>query len=107
MRVKITQYGLSKHAGGWDPYGDSGTDKYIGSRNNKLVDGVSCALTESAEEGLGCKFGDTLLVTFDDGSTQARVVADRAPEEDARLDMFNALAELPQASTFAEVTIVD
>lgn len=107
MRVKITQYGLSVKAGGWDGVGDSGTDAFEGNENNTIVDGESCALTVSAQHGLGCKFGDKLLITYDDGSTETRTVADRAPESDPRLDRFNAYTEDPnQPSDFAEVTIL-
>ena len=105
-RLKITQYGISIQAGGWDGKGDSGTDQWLGNEGNTLVDGVSCALTQSAQKELCAKFGDTLLITYDDGSTEQRIVADRAPEDDGRLDRFNAYRELSQPSDFANVVIL-
>lgn len=106
LRVKITQYGLSKKAHGWDGVGDSGTDAWLGNHGNKLIDGFSCALTERAQELLGCVAGALILITFDDGTTQVRRFDDRAPEADARLDMFNAYRMRPQGSDYAEVSLL-
>lgn len=106
MRIKITQYGISVKNRGWDGVGDSGTDKFLGNHNNKLVDGVSCALTVSAQTILGAKAGDWLFIVFDDNTTQIRRFDDRAPESDPRLDLFNAWKERKQGSDFADVVVL-
>lgn len=107
MRCKITQYGLSIKAGGWDTYGDSGTDKFHGDHGNTIQNSISCALTSSAVAELGTKHGDYLQIVFSNGFTYIRRYDDTAPEADVRLDMFNAYAFDQQIPTeFADVKIV-
>lgn len=103
MRIKITEYGLSLKAGGWDTYGDSGTDNWEGNRNNKLSY-FSCALTQTAQQGLQAKAGDILQIVFEGGKTLYRSFDDRAPEDEPRLDMFFPYAFVPMPSEYAEVT---
>lgn len=104
---KVTQYGLSATAGGWDPDGDSGTDKWQGSHGN-VLNFNSCALTVSAENALAATlpYGHPFLASRDSGrlmpGTPLRVTMgalvfiknfdDRAPESDPRLDVFNPYA---------------
>lgn len=104
MKIKITEYGLSIKAGGWDTYGDSGTDNWQGNRNNRLSR-FSCALTQSAQDGLSAQSGDILKIVFDNGKTLYRSFDDRAPEDEPRLDMFFPIAFVPMPSEFAEVTV--
>lgn len=107
-KCRVTQYGLSKKAGGWDGVGDSGTDEWLGNHGNTLFDGFSCALTQAAQDALGiaCKPGVLILIEFDDGTTQVRRFDDRAPESDSRLDMFNAYRIRPQGSDFANLSLL-
>jgi hypothetical protein len=109
VQIKITQYGLSIKAGGWDSYGDSGTDKFQGDHNNTILNGTSCALTASARDGLGAQRGDLLRITFDNGYKYYRRYDDTAPESDPRLDMFNAWAfdkQVPAEFAAVEIVIV-
>jgi hypothetical protein len=102
--MKITRYGLSKKMGGWDGVGDSDTDVFRGCEDNKLVDGISCALTRSAQEQLNAKVGDWLQIQYSNGYRELRRFDDRAPEEDCRLDRFMAYTEdKNQPSDFATV----
>ena len=114
--MKTTQYGLSKRAGGWDPDGDSGTDRWEGHHGTTL-NISSCALTKSAEAQLAMSKGGgaielppgTLLkITYPDARLVLfRTFDDRAPEDDPRLDIFNPLAfdtRLPEQGTVEVVS---
>jgi hypothetical protein len=115
MNCKITQYGLSAKAGGWDTYGDSSTDKFEGDHGNMLQNGISCALTASAVAGLlrpdgsPILHGDYLQIVFENGFTYIRRWDDTAPESDPRLDMFNAYAfdkQMDAAGQFADARVI-
>lgn len=105
MKIKVTQYGKSIKAGGWDTYGDSFTDRFVGDHGNILNDGLSCALTHSARDALGAKHGDTIIIDFGDGKKETREYDDTAPESDMRVDLFNYDSFVPDLPLFAEVTI--
>lgn len=122
FNVKITQYGLSLKAGGWDGVGDGGTDAWQGNHGNAL-NFSSCALTLSAENALadtlpyGSPFlasreskrlmpGTPLQVQFAGGLVFIRNFDDRAPEADPRLDVFNPWAFDPTLTEdFAGVSV--
>ena len=105
--ITITQYGLSKKAGGWDPDGDSSTDRFEGDRGNVIQNSISCALTASAVTLLGAKHGDYLQIVFPNGFTYIRRYDDTAPESNPRLDLFNAWAFDKQVpGDFADVRVV-
>lgn len=92
-RIKITQYGLSVAAGGWDGKGDSGTDKWLGNHNNKL-DYCSCALSPEAKVLLGAAVGDLILVEFMSGLCLVKQYDDSTAElGDPRVDIFNPFVE--------------
>lgn len=105
MRVKITQYGLSKASGGWDEYGDSGTDQWLGNRGN-ILNTSSCALTASAATALKAQHGCLLKIIFDQKHVYYRTYDDTAPEDDPRLDMFFPWAfDKTIPADFAEVQL--
>jgi hypothetical protein len=87
--MRITQYGLSRRAGGWDPDGDASTDHGFGDHGNLLVDGQSCALTRLAAETLALSHGQWIQIVWDNGYSEKRSYDDTAPEADARVDLFN------------------
>lgn len=102
IAMKTTQYGLSKRAGGWDSDGDSGTDAWEGNYGN-MLNLSSCALTASAEAQLATAWfgegttrltpGMLLKITYPNAKIVLyRTFNDRAPESDARLDIFNPWA---------------
>jgi len=107
-RIKITQYGLSVSAGGWDGVGDSGTDAWLGNHNNKL-DRCSCALSSEAKVLLGAVVGDLFLVEFANGFQLVKQYDDSTAElGEPRLDVFNPYAEDQEqvaAGDYAMVTI--
>jgi hypothetical protein len=109
LKTKITQYGLSLKALGWDGVGDSGTDNFEGDHGNVIQNGISCALTASAAALLGAKHGDYLQILFANGFAYIRRYDDTAPEDDPRLDMFNAYAwdkQMDGEGQFADVRVV-
>lgn len=109
----VTRYGLSPKVGGWDHDGDSQTDQFIGNHDNKLVDGLSCALTvkladllaeplKTSWQGiLGRKIG----ILWEDGTTEVRRYDDTAPGlaggdvSDFLLDRFCAYKDCPCPET--------
>ena len=103
----ITQYGKSKKAGGWDPYGDSFTDKFIGNHDNTLINGISCAVTTATKESLNLENGDWLKITFTNGHYYLRRVDDIAPESNARVDFFNYYAFDEQMNSFGDTATVE
>lgn len=103
-RIQITQYGKSLKSGGWDPYGDDESDEKIGNRNNKLTD-ASCALTKDARNILKSYPGAKLTVDFCNGTVLTKFDDDTAPEDNARLDVFNYDAFIPGWPDYAEVTL--
>jgi len=107
-RIKITQYGLSVAAGGWDGKGDSGTDAWLGNHNNRL-DYCSCALSSEAKALFGAVVGDLFVARFDNGFVLAKQFDDSTAElGEPRLDVFNPYkrdADQDEAGQFALVTI--
>lgn len=103
-RIQITQYGKSLKSGGWDPDGDSDSDAKIGNRNNRL-DENSCALTATARNELKSYPGAQLKVDFGNGTVLTKFDDDTAPEDNARLDVFNYDAFVPGWPDYAEVTL--
>lgn len=91
LPVEVTQYGKSEESGGWDGKGDSGTDKGLGCHNNKLEDGISCALSKPAEEQLRVRPGVWLEVLLSNGKTIERRFDDRTDQSlpNARVDLYN------------------
>lgn len=104
--IRITQYGLSVKAGGWDTYGDSLTDKGFGCFGNKLT-AQGCALTKGAQEALGATKLCWLQVKFSNGIVHVRQFQDRAPEDEERLDEYNPEAFIKDQPDYAEVSIID
>ena len=91
LNVEITQYGPSEKVGGWDGKGDSGTDDGLGCYNNKLEDGISCALSKPAEEALRVKPGVWLDILLSNDVTIERRFDDRTDQNlpNARVDLYN------------------
>ncbi len=107
MRCQITQYGLSKKAGGWDDPGDSETDQRLGGWGNLLMEG-NCALTKSVINTLGIMRGEFVRIEYPDGYSFTAQFADIAPESDDRCDIFHPFAfskEQDARGDFADVTI--
>jgi hypothetical protein len=107
-KIKITQYGLSKKAGGWDPDGDDDTDRWVG--DDGPISYLSCALTLGAQSIIGLPPGKSdrarLKIVFPDGTTIFRFWSDRAPEADPRLDLFMPyFFDRTIPADFAEVSI--
>lgn len=103
---EITQFGKGILIGGWDKYGDSNSNKFIGNTNDPLINGVSCALSDSAKLALNVGHNDWLRITFDDGTVYIRQVRDRAPESNKRVDFFNYYAfddQMDKRGMFAQV----
>lgn len=110
QRIKITQYGLSVAAGGWDGKGDSGTDAWLGNHSNRL-DYCSCALTSKAKELFGAVVGDLFLVQFANGYWLVKQYDDSTSAElgEPRLDVFNPFkwnSEQEAAGDYAMVTLI-
>jgi hypothetical protein len=105
MQMRITRYGKSKEAGGWDNYQDDGTDKLEGDHGNTLVDKVSCALTASARAALNISHGQWVFIQFSDGLFQCRRYDDTAPEENERVDLFYEFHD-EELSELADVTVI-
>lgn len=82
MKMKITQYGYAN-----DPYMDSETKKGNGAYH-KLEKGISCALTDSAKSALGATKRCWVRISFPSGGSIVRRYDDRAPEADARCDLY-------------------
>lgn len=91
LNVMVTQYGPSEKVGGWDGDGDSGTDAGLGCHNNKLEDGISCALSKPAEEALGVKPGVWLDILLSNDIMIERRFDDRTDPSlpNARVDLYN------------------
>lgn len=105
--VEVTQFGLSIAAGGWDGKGDSGTDAWLGDRNN-ILNSSSCALSPVAEKGLGVKGGEILKIYFDEKHIYFRTFDDRTSPDltNARVDFFFPYAfDKSIPSTPAVVTV--
>jgi hypothetical protein len=100
MRVKVTQYGYPN-----DPDSDSLTEAQMGAWNNKLKKD-SCALTKATVEELGAQKFDTILLTFDDGSTITRSYDDKAPESDPRVDLYMPERFDSSIADYADASIV-
>ena len=108
MKARITQFGLSVKAGGWDQYGDPETDKFIGAHGKLMPQAaVDCALTDSLRDKLGIKPGQYVKVCWPAQTLCLRFI-DRAPESDDRVDVFRpyqfSLAQ-DHWGDFADVTI--
>lgn len=108
-RIKITQYGLSVKAGGWDGVGDSGTDKWLGNHNN-ILDLCSCALSPEARMLFSAVAGDLFLVEFDNGLKLVKQFDDSTAANlgEPRLDVFNPYKEdqvQVHAGDFATVSL--
>ncbi len=108
-RIKITQYGLSIKAGGWDGKGDSGTDKWLGNHNNRL-DACSCALSPEAKTLFGAVVGDLFLIEWSNGLKLVRQFDDSTAANlgEPRLDLFfpyHMNEAVRQAGDFANVTL--
>ena len=91
MKVMVTQYGLSKKAGGWDaPDQEAGsqTDQRIGNHDNPLIENLSCAVTDSVKKTLGLKPGDKIKLVWPNGQGLIVQYDDRAPEIDDRIDLW-------------------
>ena len=90
QNVQITQYGLSKKAGGWDGAGDSGTDNWLGNHGNRL-NGCSCALSPEFAHAIGAVNGDLLLIEFSTGLKLVKAFDDLTTPglTNFRLDVFN------------------
>jgi len=123
VQLKTTRYGLSPRAGGWDNPGDGGTDAWQGNHGNTL-NTSSCALTDSAESLLAATLptddrrrisinrlvpGTLLRITYlapADKMVRYVTFDDRAPEADARLDIFLPWADDPMIPDFGFVSVV-
>lgn len=94
LPIQVTQYGPSKKIGGWDNYSDSGTDAGLGCHNNKLEDGISCALSKPAEEQLRVKPGVWLDILLSNDKVIQRRFDDRTDPSlpNARVDLYQKLA---------------
>lgn len=86
--TKITQYGPSIKSGGWDPDGDSSTDAGWGCWGNKLtID--ACALTDKEVENIDAYKLCWVEIDFQNGTRPlVRQYQDRAPEDEARCDLY-------------------
>ena len=82
VKMKVTQYGYKN-----DPDGDTLTEQGWGFRNNRL-NASSCALTVAAQKALGAKAFDRIQIKFADDLILYRHFDDRAPENEARLDLY-------------------
>ena len=58
-----------------------------GNHGNALQDGISAAVTKSLEDTCGLKYGDKFIAVTSQGTFNL-VDADRAPENDYRIDVF-------------------
>lgn len=99
--------------GGWDHDGDSDTDKFLGNHDNKLVDGLSCALTVKLAILLAATekkewqtiLGRKISIVWEDGTTEVRQYDDTAPGiaggdvSDILLDRFCAYKDCPCPET--------
>lgn len=106
MKIKITQYGLSVKAGGWDASGDTLTDKQQGNNDNH-IDYGSCAMTVKSCDDLGVphKDGKTVLrIDFGNDNVIYRRHDDTAPESEARVDCFQRAFDKTWPD-YAEVTV--
>lgn len=86
--IRITQYGYPH-----DPYADTLTEGGWGAWNNRLNE-ASCALTDNEVAALGLTKADKnakLKITFSNGVVIYRFWADRAPEANQRLDLFEPI----------------
>jgi hypothetical protein len=108
MKAEITQYGKGIKAGGWDKYGDSYTDQFLGNLGT-IYSGVSCAITKPVRLALNLVNGDWLKIVFPGGQVYYRRVDDEAPEDNARVDFFNYFAfdtQMDGLGDTAEITKV-
>lgn len=114
VQVQVTQFGLGLKAGGWDGASDSGTDAWLGNRNNTL-NMSSCALSKPAEEALGqlngspLKGGELLRIYFDVKHIYYRTFDDRTDQTlpNARVDFFFPYAfDKTVPDSLALVTVV-
>jgi len=104
MKIKTTRYGLSTKAGGWDPYGDSSTDQWLGDHGNTLTT-ASCALTRGAAQLLGARRGDIIRIVWGPKLEAFRRYDDTAPEDEPRVDLFYPFQDNPLQPDFAEVSV--
>lgn len=101
MKIRITQYGYPS-----DPYWDTNTKfKKLGAWDNTLTEDA-CALTDEARRVLGAVPLDWCMITFPDGRTMKRQFQDRAPESEARLDLYMPNGYDPSIPDYAEVELV-
>ena len=101
--MRITQYGYND-----DPYMDSKTERRIGGWDN-VLNAESCALTDAAVKLLEltqANRGAKLQVVFTNGATIFRRWDDRAPEANARLDLYQPQGFDKSLPDFATVTVV-
>jgi hypothetical protein len=83
--IKTTHYG---YAG--DPFGDKYSARGIGAfGDNKLVPLQSVALTSTMAKKLKVSPGDQIQATDTNGQMHILTYDDKAPEEDARIDIYN------------------
>lgn len=106
MITKITQYGKGTKVGGWDKYGDTNSNKFIGNRDNELINGVSCALTQMFALRILAKPGDWLQIVFPTGQVYLRRYDDTAPQAEYRCDFFNYYAFDEQMDNFGDTADV-
>jgi hypothetical protein len=100
MRMRITQYGYAD-----DATPDSNTEAGRGAFHSLDPD-VSIALTKSAQKALGAKPGDWIKIEFKSGGTQVRRFDDRAPEKQARVDLYNPRGFVKGLDDYANVSVV-
>lgn len=100
--MELTQYGKSVKAGGWDPDGDSYTDRGEGDWG-LLLTLQACALTDSAAKALGVKPKDWVTITFEDGTKMDRQYLDRAPEDNERCDCYQPWDFVEGRSDYGDV----
>lgn len=113
IQASITRYGLSPKVGGWDVPGDSATDRFEGNHDNKLVDGLSCALTVKLAALLAATeqkqwediLGRKISIVWDCGVAEVRQYDDTAPGiaggdvSDILLDRFCSYKDCPCPET--------
>ena len=105
--IKTTRYGLSPKAGGWDPYGDSETDQWLGDgKDGQTLTTASCALTTKAADILGAKPGDIIHIKWDNKTEQYRRYDDTAPEDEARVDLFYPYYDNPTQPDFGYCSVI-
>jgi hypothetical protein len=103
----LTHYAYPGDNGG-TPGGkiDSDSARGIGafpfsSAPGSLIPGYSAALTDSAAAAYGIQPGQQFTITTTGGQTYNLVYADRAPESDQRVDIYDPQGQLPGGNNFS------